>query len=143
MRNVAALFFAGLFFVLPATTRAEVDELNIPKGAGGLGFLPLLVMEKHALVEKHARADGLDKIKVTYVSLGGPAVVNDALISGAAHLAPAGPPAFLTTWSRTRDQMKIMGIAAMCRCRCISTPGPTTSGRSTRSARPTRSPSPP
>jgi NitT/TauT family transport system substrate-binding protein len=111
MRQTAALLTACL--VLPGAARAEVDELNIPKGAGGVGFLPLLVMEKHALVEKHARAAGLDALKVRYVSLGGPAVVNDALISGAAHLAPAGPPAFLTTWARTRDSMRIKGMAAM------------------------------
>lgn len=117
MRKGVALLIAAqvvvLALALAPAARAEVDELNIPKGAGGLGFLPLLVMEKHALIEKHARAEGLSGLKVNYVSLGGPAVVNDALLSGAAHVAPAGPPAFLTTWARTRDSMKIKGIASM------------------------------
>jgi NitT/TauT family transport system substrate-binding protein len=93
--------------------QAEIDEVNIPKGAGGVGFLPLIVMEKHGLVEKHARAGGLPNLKVNYVTLGGPSVVNDALISGAAHFAPAGPPAFLTVWDRTRTSMKVKGVAAM------------------------------
>jgi len=50
---------------------------------------------------------------VTYANLGGPAVVNDALLSGAAHMAPAGPPGFLFLWDRTRDNAQNTGIAAM------------------------------
>ena len=97
----------------PLAVRAEVEELRIPVGAGGMGFLPLLVMEKQGLVEKHAKAAGLDGLKVSWISFGGPSVVNDALLSGAAHFAPAGPPAFLTMWGRTRGANKVMGAAAM------------------------------
>lgn len=111
-KGCAFLLVVGLL-AAPVAARAEVDEVSIPKGAGGVGFLPLLVMEKLGLVEKHARSAGLDGLKVRWVNLGGPAVVNDALLSGAAHLAPAGPPAFLTMWGRTRDSMKVMGVAAM------------------------------
>ena len=98
--------------LVPAFARAEVSEVTIPKGAGGFGFLPLLYMEKYQLVEKHAKQAGLD-LKVQYLNLGGPSTVNDALISGSAHLAPAGPPAFLTTWAKTQGAMKIKGVAAM------------------------------
>ena len=96
-----------------AAVAAEVQELKIPKGAGGIGFLPLLVMEQQKLIEKHAGLLGNKSLKVTYANLGGPAVVNDALLSGAAHMAPAGPPAFLFLWDRTRDNAQITGIAAM------------------------------
>jgi NitT/TauT family transport system substrate-binding protein len=96
-----------------ATAMAEVRELKIPKGAGGIGFLPLLVMESQRSIEKHAAELGNNGLKVSYVNLGGPAVVNDALLSGAAHMAAAGPPAFLFLWDRTRDNAQITGIAAM------------------------------
>lgn len=96
-----------------AAVAAEVRELRIPKGAGGIGFLPLLVMESQKSIEKHAAELGNKGLKVTYANLGGPAVVNDALLSGAAHMAPAGPPAFLFLWDRTRDNAQITGIAAM------------------------------
>lgn len=108
---VAAMALAALVATAPA--RAEVDEIKIPKGAGGVGFLGLLMMEKHQLVEKHAKALGLDRTKVSYVNIGGPAQVNDALLSGNAHVVPAGPPAFLTIWARTHDSMKVTGLAAM------------------------------
>jgi NitT/TauT family transport system substrate-binding protein len=40
-------------------------------------------------------------------------VVNDALLSGAADYAAAGPPAMLTLWDRTRDSLGVHGVAAM------------------------------
>ncbi len=106
MRIWAALLFA-------VSLSAEVKEVRIPQGAGGLGFLPLLEMEKYQLIEKHAKALGIDNLRVRWISVGGPAVVNDALLSGAADFTAAGPPAFLTLWDRTTTSLKIKGVAAM------------------------------
>jgi len=86
---------------------AEVSEIRIPTGAGGVGFLPLLVMEKYQLIEKHA------KVKVHWINIGGPAVMNDALLSGSADFITAGPPAFITLWDRTAASAKVKGVAAM------------------------------
>ena len=86
--------------------------VKIPKGAGGVGFLPLIVMEEKKLVEPEAQKMGL-KLGAEYIRLGGPAVVNDMLLAGAAHFAPAGPPAFITIWDRTANNMKVKGVAAM------------------------------
>src|SRR6266550_1983007 len=107
---VAALLLVPALAPTPAW--AEVDVVKIPKGAGGVGFLPLTVMEEQKLVEAEARKMGLN-LKAEYIRLGGPAVVNDMLLAGAAHFAPAGPPAFITLWDRTRANMKVMGVAAM------------------------------
>jgi NitT/TauT family transport system substrate-binding protein len=109
---VALTIAAVVPALAPIPAQAEVSEVTIPKGAGGFGFLPLQVMEKFKLVEKYAKEAGLD-LKVQFLNLGGPSTVNDALISGSAHLAPAGPPAFLTTWAKTQGSMKIKGVAAM------------------------------
>jgi NitT/TauT family transport system substrate-binding protein len=98
--------------MLSGVARAEVDVVKIPKGAGGVGFLPLVVMEEKKLVEAEAAKMGL-KVSAEYIQLGGPAVVNDMLLAGAAHFAPAGPPAFITIWDRTRANMKVKGVAAM------------------------------
>jgi NitT/TauT family transport system substrate-binding protein len=107
MRVWAALLLGAL------ALSAEVKEVRIPQGAGGLGFLPLLEMEKYQLIEKHAKALGVDNLRVRWISVGGPAVVNDALLSGAADFTAAGPPAFLTLWDRTTTSLKIKGVAAM------------------------------
>jgi NitT/TauT family transport system substrate-binding protein len=109
--RIAALL-AGAILFTPALARAEIDVVKIPKGAGGVGFLPLTVMEEKKLVEAEAQKMGLN-LKAEYILLGGPAVVNDMLLSGAAHFAPAGPPAFITIWDRTANNMKVKGVAAM------------------------------
>jgi NitT/TauT family transport system substrate-binding protein len=88
-------------------------EIRIPRGAGGVGFLPLLVMEKNKLVEKHAAAAGIASLQVRWIELGGPSAMNDALLSGAVDFIAAGPPAFLVLWDRTRDSARVMGVAAM------------------------------
>ncbi len=88
-------------------------EVRIPLGAGGVGFLPLLVMRDRALIEKHAQAAGLAELTVRWIDLGGPAVMNDALLSGSVDFIAAGPPAFITLWSATRGSADVRGVAAM------------------------------
>jgi NitT/TauT family transport system substrate-binding protein len=92
---------------------ASDNELRIPMGAGGVGFLPLLMMRSENLIEKHARAAGIEDIEVRWIDIGGPAVMNDALISGSVDFIAAGPPAFLTLWDRTRASVGVKGVAAM------------------------------
>jgi len=112
MRPVLIAGILASALMLPGAARAEVDVVKIPKGAGGVGFLPLIVMEEKKLVEQEAQKMGL-KLGAEYIRFGGPSVVNDMLLSGAAHFAPAGPPAFITIWDRTRANMKVKGVAAM------------------------------
>lgn len=91
---------------------AEVQEIRIPLGAGGVGFLPLLMAREYNLIEKHASAAGLD-LTVRWIELGGPAVMNDALLSGSVDFIAAGPPAFLTLWDKSRGTADVQGVAAL------------------------------
>jgi NitT/TauT family transport system substrate-binding protein len=97
----------------PAAPGGEVTEVRIPRGAGGVGFLPLLVMEHDHLVEAQAREAGIPNLHVKWIDLGGPAAMNEALLSGSVDFIAAGPPAFLILWDRTRDSAKVLGVAAM------------------------------
>jgi NitT/TauT family transport system substrate-binding protein len=94
-------------------TGARTHEVRIPKGAGGVGFLPLLVMEKYRLIEKYAAESGIGDLTVRWMDLGGPAAMNDALLSSSADFISAGPPAFLTLWDKTRGSADVEGVAAM------------------------------
>src|SRR4029453_7418132 len=81
-------FAAGILLLAaacnhPQPPAGEVTEVRIPRGAGGVGFLPLLVMENYALIERQAREAGIQNLQVRWIDLGGPAVMNDALLSGA------------------------------------------------------------
>jgi len=104
---VAALSGCG-----PREVSEPVDEIRIPLGAGGVGFLPLLMAREHGLIEKHAREAGRE-LRVQWLPLGGPAVMNDALLSGTADFIAAGPPAFLTLWDKTRGSNDVLGVAAL------------------------------
>src|SRR5690606_41264900 len=101
MRRMLGMVFAAAIAAAPMTARAEVTELRIPLGAGGFGFLPLHMMRAHKLIEKHSAAAGVT-VTVNWANIGGPSVMNEALLSGSADFVSAGPPAFLTLWDRTR-----------------------------------------
>lgn len=103
-----AALLALLSLAQPAA--AEVSQLNVPIGAGGFGFLPLIMMQKHTLIEKRAAEAGLP-LTVNWSNIGGPSAMNDALLSGSAHFISAGPPAFLTLWDRTKGSVR--GVAAI------------------------------
>src|SRR5689334_399382 len=112
-RTIRTIAAAAIFAAFVGCGGRPANEVRIPRGAGGVGFLPLLVMEQHRLIEKHAAEAGINDLTVRWVDLGGPSVVNDALLSGAADYAAAGPPAMLTLWDRTRESIGVAGVAAM------------------------------
>jgi NitT/TauT family transport system substrate-binding protein len=99
--------------LLTAGCSSGTREVRIPVGAGGVGFLPLLVMQKYQLIEKYAQQEGVPNLQVRWINIGGPSVVNDALLSGSADFTAAGPPAFITLWDRTVNSAQIKGVAAM------------------------------
>ncbi len=103
----AALFIAGAI-----TARAEVSEITVAQQYG-VSFLPLMVMEHEKLVEKNAEAAGLKDLKVNWVKVAGPSVMNDGLISGSIHFAAQGAPSLITLWDRTRGNVGVKGVAAM------------------------------
>jgi NitT/TauT family transport system substrate-binding protein len=101
-----ALMFAGL----PA--RAEVSEVILGQQFG-TGYLPAMVMENHKLVEKHLAAAGLGNVKVTWAKLGGPAALNDAMISGSLHFSCQGAPSSAIIWDRTQNGIGVKALGAM------------------------------
>jgi NitT/TauT family transport system substrate-binding protein len=91
---------------------AETAEIRVVKQYG-LAFLPLMVMEREKLFEKHAAALGIDT-KPVYMTLGNNIAVNEALISGSVHVVTNGPPGFLTVWARTKGTpSEVKGIASL------------------------------
>lgn len=114
IRSLARHALAGLLgAALLGCGGQPSNELRIPTGAGGVGFLPLLVMRSEGLIEKHAAAAGIEDLNVRWIDIGGPAVMNDALISGSVDFIAAGPPGFLTLWDRTQGSVGVKGVAAM------------------------------
>ena len=102
-----------LVFVLMAFTSAagaESNEISIAQQYG-VSFLPLMVMEREKLVEKQAKAAGLGDVKVNWVKVAGPSIMNDGIISGALQFIAVGAPSMITLWDKTNGQVK--GVSAM------------------------------
>lgn len=109
---LAGIVFAGTL-IAACGGSADGNVVRIPTGAGGVGFLPLLMMREHGLIEQQAAEAGLDDLRVEWLDLGGPSVMNDALISGSVDFIIAGPPGFITLWDRTRASIDVRGVAAV------------------------------
>jgi NitT/TauT family transport system substrate-binding protein len=97
---------------IATSARAELDEIKIAQQYG-VSFLPLLLMERDRLVEKHARAEGLGDIRVSWIKVAGPSVMNDGVISGALQFIAVGAPSLITLWDRTKDNVRVKGMSAM------------------------------
>ncbi|WP_407519527.1 ABC transporter substrate-binding protein [Methylobacterium oryzisoli] len=91
--------------------RAEVATVRLAKQFG-ISYLPLTLMEEERLLEKHAKAKGLD-IKTEWLRFTGGSGMNDALLSGNLDLAAGGVGPMLTMWGRTRTNLKVKGVAAL------------------------------
>jgi sulfonate transport system substrate-binding protein len=102
----------GLLIALATAARAEVSEMTVAQQYG-VAFLPLMLMEREGLVEKHAKAAGLDGLKVVWARVAGPSVMNDGLLSGTMHFAAQGAPSLITLWDRSRNNIGVKGVAAM------------------------------
>jgi NitT/TauT family transport system substrate-binding protein len=78
----------------------------------GIVYLLLNVAQDQKLIEKHAKAEGIDA-KVEWLKLSGGSAINDALLSGNIDLAGAGVGPLLTIWDRTRGRQNVKGVASL------------------------------
>jgi NitT/TauT family transport system substrate-binding protein len=105
----AVLFLSGTL----APAAAQTPEIRLARQYS-MGYLQLNVMEHQQLIEKHARGLGIPEVKVSWITLNGPAAVNDALISGNIDVASGGTPGLLVLWSKTKGTaQEVRGISAL------------------------------
>ena len=108
-----ARVLASLAFVVAlATSALAQSEIKIGKQYG-LPYIQFVIMEDQGLIEKHARLQGLNDVKVNWATLGGPAQLNDGIISGAIDVAAVGLPNLITMWEKTRTNAKVRAIAGL------------------------------
>jgi NitT/TauT family transport system substrate-binding protein len=113
MRKISVLLSAGIALAAMATApRAEVKEVILGQQFGAV-YLPAMVMESQKLVEKHLAAAGVSDVKVTWAQLGGPAAINDAMLSGSLHFGCQGVPSLAVIWDRTRGAIGVKALGAI------------------------------
>jgi len=109
--KVRTILAAGLLLFGASASRAEISEITIAQQFG-VSFLPLMLMERDGLIEKHAKAAGVE-VKTNWQKVAGPSVINDGLLSGNVHFGAVGAPSLVTLWSRTKTNVGVKGVAAM------------------------------
>src|SRR5437764_8894878 len=97
---------------LALSAQAEVTSLRVARQYG-IGYLQIMVMEHEKLVEKHARAQGLGDVAVTWNIYADGAVANDGIISGDLDFVAGGLGSFVILWDRTRGSLVVKGVAAL------------------------------
>ncbi|MEP7206915.1 MAG: ABC transporter substrate-binding protein [Casimicrobiaceae bacterium] len=90
---------------------AELGEIKVAQQYG-ISYLPLMVMEEQKLIEKHAKAAGVD-VKVGWAKFAGGNVMNDALLSNSLQFASGGVGPLVTLWARTKGNLDVKAVAAI------------------------------
>lgn len=111
MRPIAVLILALLALALSRPAAAELAEIRVAR-MDGLGYLQAYLMQDLGLVEKNARAQGLE-LTVRYIPLGQPTAINEAVLSGSAELGVCGITPFIILWDKTRNNIGIKAVAAL------------------------------
>jgi NitT/TauT family transport system substrate-binding protein len=108
-RTIAGLLVLALGLV--GAVRAEVSEIKVAQQYG-ISYLPLMLMEEGKLIEKHAKAAGVN-LTVNWVRFAGGNVMNDAIISGDLAFASGGVAPLVTIWSRTKGTLDVKAVSAI------------------------------
>ncbi len=109
-RLAAALGLLGAL-ATPLAAQAE-GKISIAQQFG-IGYLVLHVVKDQQLIEKHAKAQGLDKVEVEWRTISGATAMNEALLAGAIDVVSAGVPPMLTVWDRTHGRQNVKAVASL------------------------------
>ena len=106
----AAVLAAAL--IVPRIASAEANVVRVAKQFG-IAYMQYMVMQELKLVEKHAKASGLD-ITTEWATFRSSDVMNDALISGSVDFVSLGIPGIITIWSKTKGTAsEVKGVAGL------------------------------
>ncbi|WP_315832100.1 ABC transporter substrate-binding protein [Bradyrhizobium prioriisuperbiae] len=106
----AALIIA----MIASSATSALAQTPVKIGIGfGIGFLPTFILRDMNLIEKHAKAAGLD-VKTEYQRISGSSAMQDAVLSGSVDLGTYGVAAMLFAWDKARNTpQQIFGIAGV------------------------------
>lgn len=99
------------FALSTSASQAETRTVRIAKQFG-ISYLPLTVMEEKKLLEAEGKKLGLD-ISAEWLQFTGGPPMNEALVSGNLDFASGGVGPLITAWARTKNNIKIKGIASI------------------------------
>src|SRR5690349_22156727 len=112
LRRLSVMIALFAWVAAPSQATAEANVVRVAKQFG-VGYMQYMVMQELKLVEKHAKAAGLD-ITTEWATFRSSDVMNDALISGSVDFVSLGVPGIITIWSKTRGSAsEVRGVLGL------------------------------
>lgn len=106
MKNYRTLLIAALCLSAWASqAKSEVSTVTLAH-QNGWGYLPFYVMKENKLVEKHAKALGID-LTAKFLNLGSPGIIRDSLIAGQVQFGAVGVPTLVQLTDKTLNNKDI------------------------------------
>ena len=110
-RILAATVLAAALIV-PKIASAEANTVRVAKQFG-VAYMQYMVMQDLKLIEKHAKAAGLE-ITTEWATFRSSDVMNDALISASVDFVSLGIPGIITIWSKTKGTAsEVKGVSGL------------------------------
>lgn len=79
----------------------------------GVGYLPLMIMRQHQLIENQASKMGLGPVTVSWNRFPSGKAMNSALRAGLLDIASGGVVPMIEAWSATLDSAQVRGVASL------------------------------
>jgi NitT/TauT family transport system substrate-binding protein len=95
--RILSVALAGV--LVAGSAQAEVGKVRVSRQFG-LPYLPMIVIEAQHLLEKNAKALGVE-VEAEWTQRAGPAADLDALLAGQADFIGPGIPTLATVWDKT------------------------------------------
>src|SRR6267142_2160306 len=100
LRPLIAAVASAALLAASGAARAEATQVRVAKQFG-IAYMQYMVMQDQKLIEKHAKAAGLD-VTTEWATFRSSDVMNDALISGSVDFVSLGVPGIVTIYSKTK-----------------------------------------
>jgi NitT/TauT family transport system substrate-binding protein len=112
VRRLLAAAVLAAALIAPGVASAEANVVRVAKQFG-IAYMQYMVMQEQKLVEKHAKAAGLD-VTTEWATFRSSDVMNDALISGSVDFVSLGIPGIITIWSKTKGTAsEVKGVSGL------------------------------
>ena len=103
----------ALLLLLATQAHAETKTLRIGVQYG-TSMLAMMMVEHDQLIQKHATAQGLGDVAVSFQNISGPVAMSDGVLSGALDFGTNGAPSVLLLWDKTRAGANpVRGLASV------------------------------
>lgn len=107
-RNFILSVVASAMMALTAQAHAAETEQVTIAYQFGWSYTPFHVMKNMGLVDKHAKAAGIN-LKVDFKNMGSPGIIRDGMLAGQVQYGAVGVPTLITLADKTNGDYKAVG----------------------------------